>query len=77
VILGIACYWPTIQRRTNSKAFRVVGDPQAKMSTATGGMGCSTVRFSPEADVVIIGENPETDSTFDVTEYTLGHEDPF
>jgi putative NIF3 family GTP cyclohydrolase 1 type 2 len=59
-----------IQRRTNSKAFRVVGNPQAKVSTATVGMGYSSVRFTPEADV-ILGENPETGSAYDVTEYVL------
>jgi putative NIF3 family GTP cyclohydrolase 1 type 2 len=60
-----------IQRRTNSKAFRVVGDPKAKVSTATAGMGFSAVRFSPEVDVVILGENPEAGSPYDVTEYML------
>jgi len=60
-----------IQRRTKSKAFRVVGDPKAKVSTGTAGMGYSTGRFSPEVGVVIIGENPETGNPFDATEYAL------
>jgi len=60
-----------IQRRTNSKAFRVVGDPKAKVSTASAGMGYSTVRFMPAVDVMIIGENLEAGSAYDVTEYTL------
>jgi hypothetical protein len=60
-----------IRRRTNSKAFRVIGDPKAKVSTGTAGMGYSTGRFSPEVDVVIIGENPETGNPFDATEYAL------
>lgn len=60
-----------IQRRTNSKAFRVVGDPKAKVSTGTAGMGYSTGRFSANVDVVIIGENPEADNPYDVTEYAL------
>src|SRR6185369_12919002 len=45
-----------IQRRTKSRAFRVVGDPKAKVSTATVGMGYSMGRFTPEVDVVIGGE---------------------
>ena len=60
-----------IQRRTGSKALRVVGDPKAKVSTGTAGMGYSTGRFSPDVDVVINGENPETDNSYDPTEYAL------
>src|SRR5689334_6214615 len=60
-----------IQRRTGSKAFRVVGDPKAKVSSGTAGMGYSTGRFSPEVDVVINGENPETGNAYDPTEYAL------
>src|SRR3954470_236926 len=45
-----------IQRRTKSKALRVVGDPKAKVSTGTAGMGYSTGRFSAAVDVVINGE---------------------
>src|SRR5262249_15787912 len=60
-----------IQRRTGSKAFRVVGDPKAKVSTGTAGMGYSMGRFSADVDVVIIGENPETGNAYDATEYAL------
>jgi putative NIF3 family GTP cyclohydrolase 1 type 2 len=60
-----------IKRRTNSKALRVVGDPKAKVSTGTAGMGYSAGRFSTDVDVVIIGENPETGNPFDATEYAL------
>ena len=60
-----------IQRRTGSKAFRVVGDPKAKVSTGTAGMGYSMGRFSANVDVVIIGENPETGNAYDATEYAL------
>jgi putative NIF3 family GTP cyclohydrolase 1 type 2 len=49
-----------IQHRTGSKAFRVVGDPKAKVSTGTAGMGYNMGQFSADVDVVIIGENPET-----------------
>ena len=60
-----------IQRRTGSKALRVVGDPKAKVSTGTAGMGYSTGRFSEDVDVVINGENPETGNAYDPTEYAL------
>jgi putative NIF3 family GTP cyclohydrolase 1 type 2 len=60
-----------IQRRTKSKALRVIGDPKAKVSTGTAGMGYSTGRFSPAVDVVINGENPETGNAYDPTEYAL------
>ena len=60
-----------IRRRTKSVALRVVGDPKAKVRSATVGMGYSMGRFSPDVDVVIGGENPETGGAFDATEYAL------
>jgi putative NIF3 family GTP cyclohydrolase 1 type 2 len=60
-----------IQRRTKARALRVVGDPKAKVSTATVGMGYGMGRFTPEVDVVIGGENPETGGVLDATEYAL------
>ena len=60
-----------IQRRTGAKALRVVGDPKAKVSTGTAGIGYSTGRFAPDVDVVINGENPETGTSYDPTEYAL------
>ncbi len=60
-----------IQRRTKSKALRVVGDPKAKVSSGTAGMGYSTGRFSANVDVVINGENPETGNAYDPTGYAL------
>src|SRR3954454_3277618 len=61
----------TIQRRTGSKAFRVVGDPKAKVSTGSAGMGYSTGRLSPDVDVVINGENPEASKAYYPTKYAL------
>jgi putative NIF3 family GTP cyclohydrolase 1 type 2 len=61
----------SIQRRTKSKALRVIGDPKAKVSSGTAGMGYSTGRFSPNVDVVINGENPEAGNAYDPTEYAL------
>jgi hypothetical protein len=50
---------------------RVIGDPKAKVSTGTAGMGYSSGRFSTEVDVVINGENPETNNPYDPTAYAL------
>jgi putative NIF3 family GTP cyclohydrolase 1 type 2 len=60
-----------IQRRMNIRALRVVGDPQAKVSSAAVGMGYSIPRLLPDLDVVIGGEQPETGGQFDDTEYVL------
>lgn len=60
-----------IQRRTKSRALRVVGDPEAKVGSASVAMGYGMGRFSPDVDVVIGGENPETDGALDATEYAL------
>jgi putative NIF3 family GTP cyclohydrolase 1 type 2 len=60
-----------IKRRTNSHALRVVGDPKAKVSTATVGMGYGMGRLTPEVDVVIGGESPETGGALDATEYAM------
>lgn len=60
-----------IQRRMSVRALRVVGDPNAKVSSAAAGMGYSIPRVTPDVDVVIGGENPETGGTFDDTEYVL------
>jgi putative NIF3 family GTP cyclohydrolase 1 type 2 len=60
-----------IQHRMNVRTLRVVGDPQAKVSSAAVGMGYNIPRVSPDVDVVIGGENPEAGGTFDDTEYIL------
>jgi len=60
-----------IQRRMNIRALRVVGDPQARVSSAAVGMGYSIPRVLPDVDVVIGGEQPETGGQFDDTEYVL------
>ena len=60
-----------IQRCTKSSALRVVGDPKAKVSSATVAMGYGMGRFAPDVDVVIGGEQPETNGALDATEYAL------
>jgi putative NIF3 family GTP cyclohydrolase 1 type 2 len=60
-----------IKRRTNSRALRVVGDPNAKVSTGAVAMGYGMPRFSPDVDVVIGGEQPEAGGALDATGYAL------
>jgi putative NIF3 family GTP cyclohydrolase 1 type 2 len=60
-----------IQRRTKSIALRVVGDPKAKVSSASVAMGYGMGHFAPDVDVVIGGEQPETNGALDATEYAL------
>jgi putative NIF3 family GTP cyclohydrolase 1 type 2 len=60
-----------IQHRMNVRALRVVGDRNARVSSAAVGMGYDMPRVSPNVDVVIGGENPEAGGNFDDTEYVL------
>jgi hypothetical protein len=54
-----------------ARALRVVGDPNAEVSTVAVDMGYGMPRVSPNIDVVMGGENPETGGPFDDTEYVL------
>jgi putative NIF3 family GTP cyclohydrolase 1 type 2 len=58
-----------VAHRLNAKALRVVGDPNAKVSTASLSMGYGMPRVSADIDVVVGGETPETDGPVDDTEY--------
>jgi putative NIF3 family GTP cyclohydrolase 1 type 2 len=58
-----------IKKRTGSRAFRVVGDPSAKISRILLGPGYAYPRLTADADVVIGGEAPESDGTVDNTSY--------
>lgn len=60
-----------VKRRMGARALRVVGDPQAKVSTMAMGVGYNIPSIRPEIDVVIGGENPEAGGAFDDTEYCL------
>ena len=60
-----------VQRRMKVRSLRVVGDPKAKVSTAAVGMGYGMPRVSPDVDVVVGGENPESGGQFDDTPYLL------
>jgi putative NIF3 family GTP cyclohydrolase 1 type 2 len=60
-----------IRKRTGSRAFRVVGDPNAKISRILLGPGYASPRMTAEADIVIGGESPETDGAFDNAAYVM------
>jgi putative NIF3 family GTP cyclohydrolase 1 type 2 len=58
-----------VKRLTGSRAFRCVGDPNAKVSRILLGPGYATPKMTAEADVVIGGEQQEADGSFDDVEY--------
>ena len=58
-----------VKRLTGSRAFRCVGDPDAKVSKILLGPGYATPRMTAEADVVIGGEQQEADGGFDNVQY--------
>jgi len=60
-----------IKKRTGNRAFRVVGDPKAKISKILLGPGYASPRIRPDVDLVIGGESPETDGVFDNPEYVM------
>jgi putative NIF3 family GTP cyclohydrolase 1 type 2 len=61
-----------IKKRTGARALRVVGNPDAKVSRIQLGVGYATPAVNnPDIDVVISGEQQETDGTFDSPEYVL------
>lgn len=61
-----------VKARSGARALRVVGDPKAKVSRIQLGVGYATPAVhNPEVDVVISGEQQETDGTLDSPEYVL------
>jgi putative NIF3 family GTP cyclohydrolase 1 type 2 len=60
------------QKRVGAKALRVVGDPNAKVSRIQLGVGyASPAVNSPDVDVVVSGEQQESDGALDSPEYVL------
>ena len=60
------------QKRLGAKALRVVGDPSAKVSRIQLGVGYATPAVNgADVDVVVSGEQQETDGTLDSPEYVL------
>ena len=61
-----------VKARTGARALRVVGDPNAKVSRIQLGVGYATPAVhNPDVDVIISGEQQETDGTLDSPEYVL------
>jgi len=60
------------QKALGDKALRVVGDPATKVSRLQLGVGYATPAINdPNVDVVVSGEQQETDGFFDSPEYVL------
>jgi putative NIF3 family GTP cyclohydrolase 1 type 2 len=60
------------QKRLGARALRVVGDPNTKVSRIQLGVGYATPPVnSPDIDVVVSGEQQETDGTLDSPAYVL------
>jgi len=60
-----------VKRSSGARALRCVGDPKARVSKVLVGPGYATPRMTPDADVVIGGEQQEADSGFDDAEYVM------
>jgi putative NIF3 family GTP cyclohydrolase 1 type 2 len=61
-----------VKTRSGARALRVVGDPNARVSRIQLGVGYATPPVNnEEIDVVISGEQQETDSTLDSPAYVL------
>jgi putative NIF3 family GTP cyclohydrolase 1 type 2 len=61
-----------VQKRSGAKALRVVGNPNTKVSRIQLGVGYATPPVNnAEVDVVISGEQQETDGTLDSPAYVL------
>lgn len=60
------------KKRLNDSALRVVGDPKAKVSRVQIGVGYATPSINdPDVDVVISGEQQESDGFLDSPAYVL------
>ena len=61
-----------VKKIRGDDAIRVVGDPKAKVSRIATGAGMATPQVNPpDVDVVIGGEQNETDQQLDSPEYTM------
>jgi putative NIF3 family GTP cyclohydrolase 1 type 2 len=62
----------TFKKRIGDKTIRVVGDPKAKVSRLQLGVGYATPNInSPDVDVVVSGEQQESDGVLDSPAYVL------
>jgi putative NIF3 family GTP cyclohydrolase 1 type 2 len=62
----------SVAQRSGSRALRVVGDPKARVSRIRLGVGYASPPINaPDIDVLISGEQQESDGTFDSQPYAL------
>ena len=62
----------SVAQRSGSRALRVVGDPKARVSRIRLGVGYASPPLNaPDIDVLISGEQQESDGTFDSQPYAL------
>jgi putative NIF3 family GTP cyclohydrolase 1 type 2 len=62
----------SFEERLGDKAIRVVGDPKAKVSRLQLGVGYATPSIdNPDVDVVVSGEQQESDGSLDSPAYVL------
>ena len=62
----------TFQKRIGAKTMRVVGNPKVKVSRLQLGVGYATPNInSPDVDVVVSGEQQESDGVLDSPAYVL------
>ena len=62
----------SVAHRSGSRALRVVGDPKARVSRIRLGVGYASPPINaPDIDVLISGEQQESDGTFDSQPYAL------
>jgi putative NIF3 family GTP cyclohydrolase 1 type 2 len=61
-----------VKKRTGARALRVVGDPRAKVSRIRLGVGYASPPVNaPDVDVLISGEQQESDGAFDSQPYVI------
>jgi putative NIF3 family GTP cyclohydrolase 1 type 2 len=61
-----------VKTRTGARALRVVGDPKAKVTRVRLGVGYASPPVNaPDIDVLISGEQQESDGTFDSQPYVV------
>src|SRR5690606_1450895 len=62
----------SVKQHTGARALRVVGDPEARVSRIQLGVGyASPMLNNPDVDVIISGEQQESDGAFDSPAYAL------
>jgi putative NIF3 family GTP cyclohydrolase 1 type 2 len=65
----LAAFASQVKKRTGSRAFRVIGDPNAKIRRIQLSPGFGSPNLRADVDLVISGEAAESDGAFDNTSY--------